>query len=572
MGFTLRMMRLLWIVPWMGIAAAATANQDDPRPAEAVFTHFAPARQVAWRIGNECFVPVDAVRAWGWSANVERFHVDLTVDGRAISVPYRTQAAQTLIPLGESVRKLGGGAGWRLADHRFEVWGIANRIAANERQIELEASLAVRPEVTLSTNPPRVVVDLHGLRMGPATELSLGPRARAAQYGPNVVRIVVETTGIVRLSPGARAATNRFVLRLLDAGRPESQTSAGERAGRADPLPDSSEQITLLSPFDEFGQPMWEPFDREPPGGGRAAPFLGSLIVESESPRAASLRLGLTAPLSAAPRFSRPEPATLEIFLPGARLGDPTRRGFSTASIRSVDRVQELGGVLLRLNLARPMGVELSNVPGQVHIALVKPQVGDGKLAGKIVVVDAGHGGDDTGARSPDKTLNEKDLALAIAKLVTTQLANEGATVIMTRKTDVRIPLKERSEIANRNGALFFVSVHINSNLKANKTSGGITFYHMQSPLGMLLAECVQSEIAKVSGLPSLGAWSDQRIYDSGFAVLRYSTAPAVLLELGFINHWADRKRMVTPDFQRAIAKAVVRGLKVYLGDDKEKK
>ena len=103
--------------------------------------------------------------------------------------------------------------------------------------------------------------------------------------------------------------------------------------------------------------------------------------------------------------------------------------------------------------------------------------------------------------------------------------------------------------------------------MKANGTSGGMTFYHKSSAVGQVLAECIQSEIAKVSKLKSHGAWSDGRIYDTGFSVLRNSTMPGVLIEFGFINNSADRKRMVTADFQSDVAGAVVKGLKVYLGD-----
>jgi len=201
-------------------------------------------------------------------------------------------------------------------------------------------------------------------------------------------------------------------------------------------------------------------------------------------------------------------------------------------------------------------------------IGLIKPNVGNGHLAGKIVVVDAGHGGHDSGAKSPAKDAFEKNLTLKIAKQLSNRLTAEGATVIMTRTTDTFIELKERAMIANRNGAHFFISCHINSNVVSNSTSGGMTFYHKKDPIGQLLADCIQREIAKVSGLKSMGTWSDQRIYQSGFAVLRHSTMPAVLIEFGFINHNFDRKRMVTADFQSDVAGAIVKGLKVYLGED----
>jgi N-acetylmuramoyl-L-alanine amidase len=163
----------------------------------------------------------------------------------------------------------------------------------------------------------------------------------------------------------------------------------------------------------------------------------------------------------------------------------------------------------------------------------------------------------------------EKDLTLKIGTFLAEALTAEGATVILTRKTDVNPSLRERSAIANRNHADFFISIHINSNRLANSRSGSIAFHHGEEPIGSLLAECIQGEVAKAGGLPSLGPESDTSIYSSGFAVLRYAKMPAMLLECGFINDAHDLRRMVTDDFQRKIATAVVQGLKVYLGDAK---
>lgn len=158
-------------------------------------------------------------------------------------------------------------------------------------------------------------------------------------------------------------------------------------------------------------------------------------------------------------------------------------------------------------------------------------------------------------------------MTLSISKRVSDALTAQGATVIMTRKTDVFIPLQERSMIANRTGADIFVSIHINSSSSGSFT-GGMTFYHKKDPIGQLLADCIQREIGKVSKLKSHGAWSDQRLYESGLAVLRHSQMPAVLIEMGFINQAGDRNRMLSADFQNAVAEAIVKGIKVYLGNE----
>ena len=156
------------------------------------------------------------------------------------------------------------------------------------------------------------------------------------------------------------------------------------------------------------------------------------------------------------------------------------------------------------------------------------------------------------------------------AKLIAERLMAEGATVIMTRSTDVFISLNKRAQIANSSGADFFISSHINSTGGAATQSGTITFHHKGNALGKQLATCIQNEIAKVNKLPNKGVWSDGKIYQNGFAVLRQTTMPGVLLELGFINHPKDRARMVTEEFQQSVAAAVVRGMKVFLGDAKK--
>jgi N-acetylmuramoyl-L-alanine amidase len=139
----------------------------------------------------------------------------------------------------------------------------------------------------------------------------------------------------------------------------------------------------------------------------------------------------------------------------------------------------------------------------------------------------------------------------------------------MTRKTDIFIPLLERNAIADNNQSDFFIAIHINSNKLANSLSGGIAFHHKGDETGKLLAECVQGQISQVSKLPSLGAWSDGKIYQSGFSVLRNASQPAILLELGFINNTKDRTRLKQTSFQDDVADAIVRGVQDYLGNGK---
>jgi N-acetylmuramoyl-L-alanine amidase len=263
------------------------------------------------------------------------------------------------------------------------------------------------------------------------------------------------------------------------------------------------------------------------------------------------------------PRIRRPDPSRIEIVFPNStsrELPAPASDNVTSVSFR-----QEGIDAIVTLDLERPLGAELSVAGSTLVLNLIRPAVGNGRLAGKIVVVDPGHGGHDTGATG--NGAREKDLTLAIATRTAESLAAEGATVIMTRKSDVFISLSERANIANRNRADLFVSIHINQTSASSSARGTITFYHGRNPIAQLLAECLQSEIKKTSELPSIGVWSDTRIYDSGFAVLRNTTMPGVLIECGFISNRNDVRRMIQSDFHQAISASIVRGLKVYLGD-----
>ena len=99
--------------------------------------------------------------------------------------------------------------------------------------------------------------------------------------------------------------------------------------------------------------------------------------------------------------------------------------------------------------------------------------------AGRIqrVVIDAGHGGKDPGAVSPDRRFAEKDITLSVALRLGSMIKVKypNIDVIYTRKTDVFIPLDKRTEIANKNKADLFISIHVNS-ARARSASGSETF------------------------------------------------------------------------------------------------
>ena len=186
-------------------------------------------------------------------------------------------------------------------------------------------------------------------------------------------------------------------------------------------------------------------------------------------------------------------------------------------------------------------------------------------LKGATIVVDPGHGGK-KGATSPDKAYSEDDINLAVARRLTDLLQAAGANAVMTRYADTPLGLPERPRLAADLSADLFISLHCNSIGVADKISGTETYYHMNDPVSRQLATCVQEAVIKATGMNDRGPRSDSRVYASGgFSVLRNATVPAVLVELGYLDHWRDRSKLVKPDTQQIFAKGILEGIRTFL-------
>ena len=187
-------------------------------------------------------------------------------------------------------------------------------------------------------------------------------------------------------------------------------------------------------------------------------------------------------------------------------------------------------------------------------------------LSGKLVVVDPGHGGSQTGAISND--VQEKMINFQIAKVLADELRSEGMRVILTRERDVDMGLYARPQVAIEQKADFFISLHCNSNSSGGSASGIETYYHMNKNDSKLLAKYIQADVCTYANMPNRNARSDGSLYSSGLAVLRKlaeSSIPGVLVECGYINNASDRQKLCDPDSQRNIAKGITAGIKDYM-------
>jgi N-acetylmuramoyl-L-alanine amidase len=213
---------------------------------------------------------------------------------------------------------------------------------------------------------------------------------------------------------------------------------------------------------------------------------------------------------------------------------------------------------------------------------LVEPVLRPARISSepvRTVVLDAGHGGFDQGARG--LLGNEKDFALDVVLRARDLLLKAGYNVRLTRSADVFIPLEDRAAFANRQSNSVFVSVHFNYGLRED--ASGVETYSL-APRGVPstndeflgladFQECMGNlrdaeNIALATAMHTalitkLGVY-DRGIKRARFIVLRNINVPGVLIEGGFLSNAQDRIRVATPIYRQILAQAILQGVTSY--------
>lgn len=184
--------------------------------------------------------------------------------------------------------------------------------------------------------------------------------------------------------------------------------------------------------------------------------------------------------------------------------------------------------------------------------------ISGGKIRGKVIVLDAGHGGTDYGAIR--NGINEKDINLDVAKRVENILRRKGYKVGMTRANDIFVSLEDRCKISASMNPSIFVSIHVNSCVGTEPRGIETHYYHDNS---VELATTIHSKMTKAIQSPNRG------LFKSKFYVINHTTVPAVLLEIGFISNDKERAELITPKRKQATAQAIAEGIIEYINSHK---
>jgi N-acetylmuramoyl-L-alanine amidase len=174
----------------------------------------------------------------------------------------------------------------------------------------------------------------------------------------------------------------------------------------------------------------------------------------------------------------------------------------------------------------------------------VPTAVQDTSKSFSTVVVDAGHGGKDSGAYrrfGPP----EKVVALDVAQRVERKLRDADLKTVMTRSSDVFIPLDDRVAIENSQKDAVFISIHFNDSRRRG-IHGFETYYH--SPYASELANRIQAKLMTIPNSVNRG------VHTANFRVLRLATQPAVLVECGFLSNRTEGHEARSTDYREELA------------------
>jgi N-acetylmuramoyl-L-alanine amidase len=179
-----------------------------------------------------------------------------------------------------------------------------------------------------------------------------------------------------------------------------------------------------------------------------------------------------------------------------------------------------------------------------------KRSSGDGSPI--TVVIDAGHGGHDRGG-IPGQRVSEKEMTLDVSQRLRKVLEASGYRVVMTRNSDVFIPLGTRCAIANSYRNAIFVSVHFNSATRRG-ASGIETYFYSRDSLS--LASAIHHYVA--GGAPS----ENRGVRRRGYYVLRRTKMPAVLVECGFLTNPTEAAYAQNASYRQKLAEAIAAGVR----------
>ncbi|MET0850755.1 MAG: N-acetylmuramoyl-L-alanine amidase [Candidatus Rokuibacteriota bacterium] len=454
-------------------------------------------------------------------------------------------------------------------------------------------------------DPERLASLLKGSWTAKGAQGTLTVGTRRAQFTRNHPRVVVTGASIVLGAPARLVSSGWLIpedflpkaLGRLAPGVTSARVQVAATPASATPPAPSFPPATVTAPPRVVARPGADSVALEDLRF-RTYPTYTRIVVQAASPITYTME---------------PGSGDVRVRLTGLHLAAPRVQGPADGLVKEVALEPSEGGAVLRLSLeggAGPIKDFLLRDPFRVVLDVQRSKEPARTEAPKPVgtplttlVLDAGHGGHDPGASGPSG-LNEKDVVLDVTRRVA-RLVEEsklGVKVVLTRSTDVFVPLRERTQFANKQRADLFISIHANAHPQS--VSEGVETYflsseatdnearqvaaiengviHLESSpasrqkgdaLKSILWDLAQSEFQHESSVLAetvLDSMTrslrlvNRGVKQAGFYVLGGAAMPAVLIEIGFMTNPKEERKLGTAEHREAIARAILAGVADY--------
>ena len=189
------------------------------------------------------------------------------------------------------------------------------------------------------------------------------------------------------------------------------------------------------------------------------------------------------------------------------------------------------------------------------------------KASGKVMVIDAGHGGNDDGAVTGRGKLNEKDYTLRVVKELKKLLDKTDITVYYTRLDDIGLSKRKRINLANKLNADMFISIHCNASDNRTDTAHGVEalyskrYSRNEKITNKKLASLLANNVSKIMDSKNRGIKQREELY-----LMRHSKVPASIIEIGYLTDKSDLKYISKKSGRRKIARGIYNAIEQAYG------
>ena len=472
-------------------------------------------------------------------------------------------------------------------------------------RVVLDLATMLRATSFTLRDPDRLIIDIIGdsETVIPSTvEPNATQKRKITESVPSVVSppstVTASRTPTVTASAGLTTTVAGAAPATKESHTPPVTGTAGQTSKTASTVPppmaasasptktarvttaDSKSTTPAASAVTEFAPttPSGEKAAGSSPSTGTSSPTTVTAVPSTEKASRGSSSTATAAPPAA--KEVRPSPTTANSVSPTAGAANSPVVPPPVSEVKADNKVSDPGPEMA--SSAKPTSLGNRTLIRSLGLKVSR------------VVIDAGHGGKDTGSVGPTG-YSEKDLVLDVAKRLKTLIETElGAEVVMTRNDDTFVPLETRTAIANQQEADLFISIHANSS-KTKTVRGVETFFlnfttskesldtasrenagsdksvHQLSDLvkrivltekvteSRELAERVQTSMSRAKG-----TGPDRGVKQAPFVVLIGANMPSILAEISFISNPDEEKVLKTPAYRQHLAEYLLDGVRSY--------